>query len=64
MRASRAREVPPLLLLLYIFFCTVSTRSTLVGAEKSVSQKSSASASASASVSSNTGSTNGEEKVY
>lgn len=62
MRASRAREVPPLLLLLYIFFCTVSTRSTLVGAEKSVSQKSSASASAS--VSSNTGSTNGEEKVY
>ena len=62
MRASRAREVPPLLLLLYIFFCTVSTRSTLVGAEKSVSQKSSASASAS--VSSNTGSSNGEEKVY
>lgn len=62
MRASRAREVPPLLLLLYIFFCTESTRSTLVGAEKSVSQKSSASASAS--VSSNTGGTNGEEKVY
>ena len=60
MRASRAREVPPLLLLLYIFFCIVSTRSTLVGAEKSVSQKSSASAS----VSSNTGGTNGEEKVY
>lgn len=61
MRASRAREVPPLLLLFYFFFFfAVSTRSTLVGAEKSVSQKSPASAS----VSSNTGGTNGEEKVY